>query len=98
MVISDKLTIEFYGYQGPVDFNGMDYCIRAANNDIIQKVMADQKETPMGADPYVWSAGNVALYLSPGEQLTWGKWSLVPVATERFMAENELNGTQFILL
>ena len=98
MVIGDKLTIEFWGYQGPVDSNDMNYCVRAANNDIIHKVMADQRESPMGLDPYLWSSGNVALCLSPGYQLTWGKWSLVPAAIEKFMTENELKGTQFNLL
>lgn len=99
MVIgNNKLTIEFYGYQAPVDFSDMNNCVSDANSDMLQKIMADQENTPMGTDPYVWSSGDVAFYLSPGEELTWGKWSLVPVAIARFLMENGLKGTQFILL
>lgn len=98
VVGNNKLIIEFYGYQDPVKYTDMDLCVGDANSDIIQKIMTDQGNTPMGMVPYVWSSGNVALYLSPGEQLTWEKWSLVPVAIARFIVENGLKGTQYILL
>ena len=52
----------------------------------------------MGVNPYVYSTGNVTLYLSPDERLTWGRWSLAPAAIKRFVLENGLQGAQFILL
>ena len=52
----------------------------------------------MGAEPYVWQAGAVSLSLIPGEQLTWAKWSVVPVVMKRFAMDNQLKGMQFVLL
>ncbi|KAL9132762.1 MAG: hypothetical protein Q9175_006058 [Cornicularia normoerica] len=95
---TDKLTIEFYGYQGIVDSADLAVCVGDANTDLLQKVMAGQGNTPMGMVPYVWPSGNLALYLSPGEQLTWVKWSLVPAAIGTFVVENGFKGMQFILL
>ena len=95
---NNQLTIEFYGYQDNVKPTYMDSCVSDANGQIIQKIMADQKNTQMGTDPYSWSCGNVSLYLVPEEQLTWGRWSLVPVAIAKFVTENALKGTQFVLL
>lgn len=99
MVVGTKnLTIEFYGYQGAVNFINMENCVNDANRDAMQKIFTDQKNTPLGTELYVWSSGNVALYLSPGEQLNWHRWSLVPVTIGRFIAENGLRGTQFTIL
>ena len=99
MVIgTNNLIIEFYGYQGTVNFINMDNCVNDANQDAMQKIFTDQKNTPLGTDLYVWSSGNVALYLSPGEQLDWDRWSLVPIKIGRFIAENGLRGTQFMIL
>lgn len=52
----------------------------------------------MGTNPYAWSSGSVTLQLNPREDLTWSMWSLVPVTIQKFIAENDLRGTQFILL
>ena len=98
IVGDDKLTVEFYAYQDTVNSIAMHACMGAANRDMIQKVMADRYDEHMGVGPYVWTSGDVTLYLSPGEQLTWGKWSLAPAAMGEFIRNNELRGTQFILL
>lgn len=76
----------------------MDNCVNEANSEVLQKVFAHQAKTPMGTDLHVWSSGDVSLSLFPDEKLTWDKWSLVPAAMGRFMMENELKGTQFIIL
>lgn len=98
IVGDNKLTIEFYGYQGTVNFAAMNTCVGAANRDITSKIMAGKYDEPMGAGPYVWALGDVTLYLRPGQQLTWGKWSLAPAAMKEFIRNNKLRGTQFILL
>ena len=95
---NNRLTIEFYNYQDKVKVTYMDSCVRDANHKVIQKILAGQGNAPMGPDPYVWSSGNVSLYLSPDEQLTWARWSFVPAAIGKFVAENGLKGTQFIIL
>ena len=76
----------------------MNNCVNEANSEVIQKVFTHQAKAPMGTDPYVWSSGDVSLDLIPDEQLTWDKWSLVPAAIGRFVIENGLKGTQFIIL
>ena len=92
------LTIEFYGYQGTINHPDLNKCIRAANDDVFRKTAAGRAQASMGVDPYVYSIGTVTLYLSPDERMTWGKWSLAPPAIKRFVLENGLRGTQFILL
>lgn len=52
----------------------------------------------MGAEPYVWSSGDTALYLGPGEQLTWSRFALAPGAMGRLMGLNDYKDTPFILL
>ena len=69
-----------------------------ANYEVVQKIFSDQRDAPMGTNLYVWSSGNVSLSLFPYEQLTWARWSLVPAAIGRFVTENGLKGTQFIIL
>lgn len=98
VVGDDQLTIEFYGYQGTVSYADMDNCIRGANHDFIQHLLAGQTDAPMGPGPFVWSSGNAALHLMPDEQLTWGRWALVPLSMAIFVTQNEFKGTQFILL
>lgn len=97
-IIGNLLIVEFYGYRDKVDFANMESCVDDANHEVIQKVLVDQGQAPMGTDTYFWSSGNVSLSLFPDEQLTWAKWSLVPAAIRRFVAENGLKGTQFIIL
>ena len=92
------LTIEFYGYQGTVNRPDLNNCMRNANDDVVRQTMAGRAQAPMGVNPYVYSNGNVTLFLSPEEQLTWSRWSLAPAAIKRFVLENGLRGTQFILL
>lgn len=94
----ERLTIEFFGYQGIVNYADMHKCVSDANNDILQKMTEHEADTLMGTDPYVWSSGDTALYLNPDEQLTWSVWSFVPSALEFFITENELKGTQFAIL
>ena len=95
---ANKLTIEFYGYQGFVRYSDLHKCVTNADRDIIQKIAAGQDHNPMGANPYLWSSGSVMLHLSPGEELTWSMWSLVPVTIQQFVAANELRETQFKLI
>ena len=54
----------------------------------------------MGPEPYFWAAatGSMGLYLAPGEYLTWRMWATVPLAIGKFVIENGLRGSQFILL
>lgn len=98
VVGDNRLTVEFYDYQDKIEFTYMDSCVRNANLQVIQKMLADQGNAPMGLNPYVWSSGNVSLNLFPDEQLTWARWSFVPVTIGKFVAENGLKGTQFIIL
>ena len=98
MVEASGLTIEFYGYRGKVKNADLDNCMRKVNDEVKEKVKAGRAQSRMGANPYVYLGGQVALYLSPGERLTWSRWSLAPGAIKRFVIENGLKGTQFILL
>lgn len=99
MVTQDnRLTIEFYYYQGSVRYYDLNECVNDANNDIIQKLVAGQENNQMGTNSYIWSAGSVKLQLNSYEDLTWRRWSFVPVTIQKFIAENELRGTKFILL
>lgn len=53
----------------------------------------------MPPGPYVWSSGNVALYMIPeGEQLRVNIWCDVPRTITSFVIDNDLKGTQFIVL
>ena len=98
MVEANVLTIEFYGYRGRVKYADLDNCIRRVNAEVMEEVKAGRAQSSMGASPYVYFGGQVTLYLSPGEDLTWSKWSLAPAAIKQFVLENVLKGTQFILL
>lgn len=99
MVTHDKrLTIKFYNYRGSVRYYDLNECVNDANNDIVQRFAAGRDNNRMGTNPYIWSSGSVTLQLNPREDLTWSMWSLVPVTIQKFMAENELRGTNFTLL
>ena len=98
MVEPNVLTIEFYGYRDQVKYADLDDCMRRVNDEVMKKVKAGRAQSPMGANPYIYIGGQVTMYLSPGENLTWSKWSLAPAAIKRFVVKNGLKGTQFILL
>lgn len=92
------LTIEFYAYQGTVDFDDMSDCLGAANRDTNQKIAAGLQDTPMGPGPYIRTSGAVTFSLEPDEQLTWARFSLVPRSIWAFVMKNDFKGTQFIVL
>ena len=92
------LTVEFYGYRVEVDKTDLDNCMRKVNDEVREQLRAGRAQISMGASPYVYIGDQVTLYLSPGEDLTWSKWSLAPAAIKRFVLDNGLKGTQFILL
>lgn len=93
------LTIEFYGYQDPLNYFDMCNCESAALEDAKQKIKDHEGYNTMAPGPYVWSSGNVALYMIPAdEQLTWNKWYMMPRIITSFVEDNELKGTQFIVL
>ena len=98
MVEADVLTIEFFDYRGKVEYVDLNDCMRKVNDEVIEEVKAGRAQIPMGGNPYVYVGGQVALILTPGERLTWSKWSLAPGAIKRFVLENGLKETQFILL
>ena len=98
MVEANVLTIKFYDYRDEVKLADLDKCMRRVNDEVREEVKAGQAQSSMGASPYIYLRGQVTLYLSPGPHLTWSKWSLAPVAIKRFVLENGLKGTQFILL
>ncbi len=93
-----RLTIEFYGYQGAVEEIDLNTCIRYVDADVTGNVTAGRGDFKMGPGPYVWSAGGVWLYLSAGEGLTWGRFSMVPGAVRRFVMANGMREMQFVLL
>ena len=97
VVEANVLTIEFFGYRGEVKYVDLDDCMRKVNDEVIEEVKAGRAQSPMGGNPYVYVGGRVALFLRPGKHLTWSKWSLAPTAIKRFVLENGLKETQFIL-
>ena len=97
VVEADVLTIEFFGYGGEVKYVDLDDCMRKVNHEVIEEVKAGRAQSPMDASPYIYVGGQVALFLSPGKHLTWSRWSLAPTAIKRFVLENGLKETQFIL-
>ncbi len=97
--VGDVLTIEFYGYQEPLNYEDMCNCEIAALEDGEQKMRDHEGRNPMPPGPYVWSSGSVALHMIPeGEKLTWSKWYTVPRLITSFVEDNDLKGTQFIML
>ena len=98
MVEANVLTIEFYDYRDEVKFPDLDRCMRRVNDEVREEVKAGRAQSSMVASPYIYVGGQVTLYLIPVAHLTWSRWSLAPVAIKRFVLENGLKGTQFILL
>ena len=97
-VVADVLTIEFSGYHGKITSSDLYNCIEKAEDDVTHKIITGQTAALMTRIRYFWSAGNVELYLIAGPQLTWGRWSLAPFGIKRFVLDNQLKGTQFVLL
>ena len=93
-----QLIVEFYGYQGRINYDDLAICIGHAYDDVVREISNGRGQLPMSAGPYVWSAGKAALYLIPDEELTWARWSAAPLAIRRVITFNAYRGTQFVLL
>lgn len=88
----------FYGYRDPLDYINFETCVNDIHANEDEKEEAGELNTSMGADPHSWTSGNVALWLSAYEPLTWRRWGFAVSAIVKFALENDLRAMRFAIL
>ena len=89
------LTIQWYGYRGPLPVLEAQYCVNVAMKALRSRVMSGLRH-----DPYSYSYGGVNLWLrlEPDEVLNWLFWLQTLRSFTQYGQVNEWRGTQFLLL